>query len=202
MLTLPKLPYAASALSPHISEKTMLLHHGKHHRTYVDKVNELLADDPMGELSLEDLIQKSHERSKYNNIFNNAAQCWNHDFFWKSMAPDGGGGASGDVKSLIVQSFGDMHSFREVFVEAAVAHFGSGWAWLVLDGNKVEVMTTHDADLPLVHGKTALVTCDLWEHAYYLDYQNKRADFVEAFLENLVDWDFANANLVAVSQNA
>jgi superoxide dismutase, Fe-Mn family len=199
---LTDLPYAADALAPHVSEHTMLLHHGKHHRTYVDKLNELLAGDPMGELPLEDVIRKSHERSTSKTVFNNAAQCWNHAFFWNSMTPDGGGRAIGDIGILIDKSFGNHEAFEKAFVEAAVAHFGSGWVWLVLSANGVEVMTTHDADLPLVHDKTALIVCDLWEHAYYLDYENRRAEFVKTFLKHLVNWNFANVNVEAVSQAA
>jgi superoxide dismutase, Fe-Mn family len=195
MFTLPELPYAEDALAPHISAQTMALHHGKHHKSYVDKLNALLVGDPLADLSLEEVIQKSHGHAARQGIFNNAAQCWNHSFFWTSMTPDGGGAPVGAVAEMISRDIGNPETFEEAFVKAATEHFGSGWVWLVLNGDKVEIMTTHDADLPLVHGQTALMTCDLWEHAYYLDYQNKRPDFIHAFLDHLVDWDFANANL-------
>jgi superoxide dismutase, Fe-Mn family len=195
MFTLPKLPYAEDALEPHVSAETMALHHGKHHKAYVDKLNELLVGDPLADVPLEDVIRKSHGLAARQHIFDNAAQCWNHEFFWKSMTPGGGGAPGGAIKDMISRDIGDKKDFSEAFVKAASDHFGSGWIWLVLNGDSVEIMTTHDADLPLVHGRIALVTCDLWEHAYYLDYQNKRPAFVEAFLDHLIDWDFANANL-------
>lgn len=195
MFTLPKLPYAEDALAPHISAQTMKLHHGKHHKAYIDKLNELLVGDPMASLSLEDVIKRSHGVATRRTIFNNAAQIWNHDFFWRSMSPEGGGASSGDIKDLIARDIGTPKTFAEAFSKVAAEHFGSGWIWLVLDGDAVEIVTTHDADLPPVHGRTALVTCDLWEHAYYLDYQNRRPAFVKTFLDHLINWDFANANL-------
>lgn len=198
MFTLPKLPYAQDALAPHISGETMKLHHGKHHKSYVDKLNELLVGDPLADLPLEDVIQRTHGNQEKQTIFNNAAQIWNHDFFWTSMLPDGGGAPTGPVRQLIDDKFGDAKAFGKAFSEAAVAHFGSGWIWLVLDGEALKIVTTHDADLPLVHGWTALATCDLWEHAYYLDYQNRRPEFVQTFLDQLIDWDFVNENMAKV----
>jgi superoxide dismutase, Fe-Mn family len=195
MLTLPKLPYAEDALEPYVSAETMALHHGKHHKAYVAKLNELLVGDPLADVPLEDVIRKSHGLAARQHIFDNAAQCWNHDFFWKSMTPGGGGASGGAIKDMISRDIGDKKAFSEAFVKAASDHFGSGWIWLVLNGDSVEIMTTHDADLPLVHGRIALVACDLWEHAYYVDYQNKRPEFVDAFLDHLINWDFANANL-------
>jgi superoxide dismutase, Fe-Mn family len=199
MFSLPDLPYPEDALAPHISSKTMKLHHSKHHKTYVDKLNELLADDPMADLPLEEVVKCSHGDAATSAIFNNAAQSWNHDFFWKSMAPQGGGAPAGAVKRLIDRKFGDAKAFNKAFTDAAAAHFGSGWVWLVLNGDALEIVTTHDADLPLVHGLVALVTCDLWEHAYYLDYQNRRPEFVGTFLDHLINWHFANANLAAAN---
>ena len=152
----------------------------------------------MAELSLEDVIQQSHGEAAQQKIFNNAAQSWNHDFLWKSMDPKGGGAPTGNVKALVERDIGNTQTFAKAFGEACAGHFGSGWVWLILNGGKVEIMTTHDADLPMVHGRTALLTCDLWEHAYYLDHQNRRRDYIEAFLDNLVNWDFANANLAVV----
>jgi superoxide dismutase, Fe-Mn family len=198
MFSLAKLPYAYNALAPHISAETLKLHHGKHHKIYVDKLNELLTEDPMADCRLEEMISKSHGDTKKLTIFNNAAQCWNHDFLWNSMSPDGGGLATGAIKRMIDAAFDHADAFNNAFVAAAVGHFGSGWAWLVLNDDKLEITTTHDADLPLVHGQTALLTCDLWEHAYYVDYQNRRPDYVKVFLAHLINWDFANANLAAV----
>jgi superoxide dismutase, Fe-Mn family len=195
MFTLTKLPYAEDALEPHISAKALALHHGKHHKTYVDTLNKLLAGDALAELSLSEVVHQSHGLAARQTIFNNAAQCWNHDFFWKSMKPGGGGAPNGDLKVLIEHDIGDAKAFTAAFNLAASKHFGSGWIWLVVTEGVVGIVTTHDADLPPVHGRTPLLCCDLWEHAYYLDYQNRRADFVTAFLDHLANWDFANANL-------
>lgn len=199
MFKLPKLPYAENALEPYISAATLAVHHGKHHKTYVDTLNTLLADDALAELPLEEVIKESHGVAVRQSIFNNAAQSWNHDFFWKSMKPGGGGLPTGDLKVLIEHDIGDAKAFDEAFNEAAAKHFGSGWLWLVATEGVVGIVTTHDAELPLVQGRAALLCCDLWEHAYYLDYQNRRADFVATFLEHLANWDFANANLTAAA---
>lgn len=199
MFTLPKLPYAQDALAPHISAETLALHHGKHHRSYVDTLNKLLVGDALAELPLVEVIHESHGFAARQTIFNNAAQSWNHDFFWKSMKPDGGGPPDGDLKVLIEHDIGDAKAFAAAFNKAAAKHFGSGWIWLVVTDGVVAIVTTHDADLPPVHGRTPLLCCDLWEHAYYLDYQNRRAEFVTAFLDHLVNWDFANANLAAAA---
>ena len=199
MFALPELPYAEDALAPHISAQTLALHHGKHHKSYVDTLNALLDSGSMAVLSLEDVIQQSHGDAAQQKIFNNAAQSWNHDFFWNSMDPKGGGAPTGNVKALVERDIGNAQAFAKAFGEAGAGHFGSGWIWLILNVGKVEIMTTHDADLPMVHGHTALLTCDLWEHAYYLDYQNRRPEYIEAFLDNLVNWDFANANLATVA---
>jgi superoxide dismutase, Fe-Mn family len=201
MCTLPKLPYAEDALVPHISADTMKLHHSKHHKAYVDKLNELLADDPLLDLPLEDVIRQSHGLAARQSIFNNAAQCWNHDFFWKSMQPDGGGAPSGDLKVMIEHDIGGAKAFAKAFNDAAAEHFGSGWVWLVVRDGVISIVTTHDADLPWMQGRTALLCCDLWEHAYYLDHQNRRPEFVKAFLDHLANWDFANANLSAAASN-
>ena len=199
MFTLPSLPYALDGLSPFISAETLALHHGKHHNAYIEKLNGLLPQHDAAVSSLEDVIFLSHADQEKQSVFNNAAQCWNHGFLWSSMAPGGGGVPSGAIADLIRSRFGDFETFRDAFAKEAVGHFGSGWIWLVLENGKLEIMTTHDADLPLVHGHTALLTCDLWEHAYYVDYQNRRPDYVQAFLDHLVNWDFANANLMAVA---
>ena len=199
MFTLPKLPYAEDALEPYISEQTLKLHHGKHHKSYVEKLNDLLKNDEMSDLPLEQVIHQSHGLAARQTIFYNAAQAWNHDFFWKSMTPDGGGEPKGDLKVMIEKDIGDAKAFAKMFSKAAAAHFGSGWVWLVVTQGVVGIITTHDADLPFVHERTALLCCDLWEHAYYLDYQNKRPAFVQAFLDHLINWDFANANLSAAA---
>ena len=199
MFTLPRLPYAADALEPHISAQTLGLHHGKHHKAYIDALNTLLADSPLAGLPLEQVIQQAHDEAAHRTIFNNAAQSWNHDFFWKSMKPGGGGPPDGDLKVLIEHDIGDGEAFAEAFSAAAAGHFGSGWVWLVATDGVVGIVVTHDADLPPVHGRSPLLCCDLWEHAYYLDYQNRRAEYVSTFLDHLANWDFANANLTAAA---
>jgi superoxide dismutase, Fe-Mn family len=199
MFTLPKLPYAQDALEPYISAETLALHHGKHHKGYVDTLNKLLVDDALVDLPLAEIICESHEVAARRTIFNNAAQSWNHDFFWRSMKPDGGGLPRGDLKVLIERDIGDRKAFNMAFSKAAAKHFGSGWVWLVATDGVVGIVTTHDADLPPVHGCTPLLCCDLWEHAYYLDYQNRRADFVAVFLGHLANWEFANANMAAAA---
>jgi Fe-Mn family superoxide dismutase len=202
MFKLPELPYAQDALAPHISSETMALHYGKHHKGYVDTLNKLTADDPINNLSLITVIHQTHDVAALKKIFNNAAQSWNHDFFWKSMKPAGGGAATGDIAAHIDRDFGSYDAFVVAFNAAAAAHFGSGWLWLTFSDGMIEIMTTHDADLPLVHDRTALACCDLWEHAYYLDYHNRRADFVQVFLDHLINWDFVNANFAAIKEPA
>lgn len=199
MFTLPRLPYPANALEPHISAQTLTLHHGKHHKTYVDTLNKLLVGSALADLPLAEVIRQSHDDAAQLTIFNNAAQSWNHQFFWQSMKPGGGGAPDGDLSALIEHDIGDAKAFAAAFSAAAASHFGSGWVWLVVTDGVVEIMATHDADLPLVHGRTPLLCCDLWEHAYYLDYHNRRAEWVTAFLDHLANWDFANANLTAAT---
>jgi Fe-Mn family superoxide dismutase len=188
--TLPNLPYAKDALAPHMSAETLEFHHGKHHAAYVTNLNKLLEGKPEAEKSLEDVILGSD-----GGVFNNAAQVWNHTFFWNGMKPNGGGQPTGDVLAAITRDFGSFDKFKEEFSNAAMTQFGSGWAWLVVDGGKLSVMKTGNADLPMKHGKKALLTCDVWEHAYYIDYRNLRAKFVETFLNHLVNWDFVAENL-------
>ncbi len=192
--TLPKLPYAESALEPAISSKTLSFHHGKHHKAYVDKLNELVAGTAYEGMSLEDIVVKSAKSEKDKAIFNNAGQAWNHDFYWKSMASKGGEPA-GKIKDALQSSFGGLKEFKEAFTKAAVAQFGSGWAWLVKgkDG-KLKITTTSNADTPIAHGETPLLTADVWEHAYYLDYQNRRPDHIKAWLDKLANWSFAEKN--------
>ncbi|RKG65315.1 superoxide dismutase [Corallococcus sp. CA054B] len=188
--TLPELPYKKDALAPHMSQETLEYHHDKHHATYVNKLNELTAGKPEATKSLEDVILGSD-----GAVFNNAAQVWNHTFFWNCMKPAGGGKPTGDIAAAIDRDFGSYDEFKKQFTEAAITQFGSGWAWLVKDGNKLAIMKTANADLPMKHGKKALLTIDVWEHAYYIDYRNLRPKFIETFLNSLVNWDFVNENL-------
>jgi Fe-Mn family superoxide dismutase len=192
---LPPLPYDKSALEPHVSAKTLEFHHGKHHQAYVTNLNNLVKDTPMANQSLEEIIKATAKDESKAGIFNNAAQVWNHTFFWNSMKPKGGGKPSGDLAAKIDQAFGGLDKFKEQFKTAAVGQFGSGWAWLVGDGGKLKITKTPNAVNPMSQGQTALLTCDVWEHAYYLDYQNRRPDFVQSFLDNLVNWDFVAKNL-------
>ena len=191
---LPDLPYAKDALEPHISANTFDFHHGKHHNTYVVNLNNMTADSDMASMSLEDIMKATAGDASKAGIFNNAAQVWNHTFFWNSMSPNGGGAPTGAIADAIDASFGSYADFKEAFKTAGMTQFGSGWAWLVKNGDKLEVVKTPNAECPLTDGMTPIITCDVWEHAYYLDYQNRRPDFLEAFLDNLVNWDFANAN--------
>jgi len=196
MHTLPPLPFAQDAHAPHMSAETLQFHHGKHHMAYVDTLNKLVADSPLAELSLEELILRTKDAADgpEKKIFNNAGQHWNHSFFWQSLRPEGGA-PSPALSERLSAAFGSLEGFAAQFREAGVGHFGSGWAWLVAEGDALEIMTTHDADLPLTQGKQALVCCDLWEHAYYIDYRNERARFLDAFTASLINWDFAEANL-------
>jgi Fe-Mn family superoxide dismutase len=197
--TLPELPYSMDALQPHISAETLEYHHGKHHKAYVDKLNELVAGTPYEGMPLEEVVKRAAKSEKDKAIFNNAGQAWNHDFYWKSMAPPnggkGGGEPTGRIKDHLQSSFGGLKEFKEAFTKAAVAQFGSGWAWLVKgkDG-KLKITTTSNADSPLAHGETPILTADVWEHAYYLDYQNRRPDHVKAWLDKLANWSFAEKN--------
>ena len=195
----PSLPYAGNALEPHISANTLDFHHGKHHATYVTNLNNLTKDTDLADKSLEDVINAVAGDAAKAGIFNNAAQVWNHTFYWNSMKPKGGGKPSGDLAAKIDADLGGYDKFVEAFTAAATTQFGSGWAWLVLDGGKLKVTKTANADTPVAHGQTALLTIDVWEHAYYLDFQNKRPVYIGTFLESLANWDFAAANLAAAS---
>ncbi len=196
-MTLPALPFATDALMPHMSPETFEYHHGKHHQAYVDNGNKLIAGSEFEGKSLEDIITSSF--GKNPGVFNNAAQVYNHTFFWNSMKPAGGGALPASLEGKINESFGSMDEFRTAFVQGGVTQFGSGWVWLVLKEGKLEIMKTPNAENPLVHGATPLVTCDVWEHAYYIDYRNARPKFLETFVDNLVNWEFAEANLAAAS---
>src|SRR5262249_12765490 len=191
---LPKLPYAANALEPHISKATLDLHHGKHHRAYVDKTNELIAETDLAGKGLDEIVRAASRRNDQPALFNNAAQVWNHNFLWQSMSPKAGRPA-GALADRIRRDFGGYDQVIETLKKAAVGQFGSGWAWLCLANGKLEVSSTGNADTPFVHGKTPLIAIDVWEHAYYLDHQNRRPEYVSVFLENLVNWEFAARNL-------
>ena len=189
-ISLPELPYSQEALQPHISAETIEYHYGKHHRTYVTKLNEAIAGTEFTEMDLEDIVKKSS-----GGIFNNAAQIWNHTFYWNSLSPTGGGEPSGQLAEAINQSFGSFDKFKTEFTTAATTLFGSGWAWLVKTPNgKLAIEKTTNAETPLTGANTPLITCDVWEHAYYIDYRNARPKYMEGFW-NLVNWDFASSNL-------
>jgi len=189
--TLPPLPYEKTALAPHISAETLEFHHGKHHQAYVTNLNKLLEGKPEASKTLEQVILSSEA-----GVFNNAAQIWNHNFYWPSMKPNGGGAPSGDLAAAITRDFGSVDKLITALTEAAATQFGSGWAWLVLGSDKkLAVTKTGNADLPLKHGQTALLTIDVWEHAYYIDYRNARPKYIETFFKSLVNWDFALENL-------
>jgi superoxide dismutase, Fe-Mn family len=187
---LPPLPYDKSALEPHMSAKTFEFHHDKHHKAYVDTANRLVQGTPFEGKPLEEVIRATAKDDSKALIFNNTAQIWNHSFFWNCMKPKGGGKPQGEVAQAIERSFGGYDKFREEFKTACTTQFGSGWGWLVKDGDKLKVIKTPNAVNPMSQGSgTALLTCDVWEHAYYLDYQNRRPDFVDSFLDNLANWD-------------
>ena len=193
---LPPLPYARDALAPHISPNTLDFHYGKHHQTYVTNLNNLVDGKPEASQSLEDVIRGSAGSNP--GVFNNAAQVWNHTFYWNSMKPAGGGAPTGHIADKINEDFGSYDEFKKQFAAAGATQFGSGWAWLVLSGGKLEVRKTPNAETPLTDaGVTPLITMDVWEHAYYLDFQNARPKYIETWLDSLVNWDFANANLNA-----
>ena len=195
--TLPALPYGLDALEPNISRSTLEFHHGKHHAAYVTNLNNLVAGTDLEAKSLEDTITAVAGDAGKAGVFNNAAQVWNHSFYWQCMKPGGGGQPSGALADKINADFGSYEAFVEQFKTAGATQFGSGWAWLVLDGGSLKVTKTANADLPLAHGQKALLTMDVWEHAYYLDYQNRRPDYMTTYLEKLVNWDFVAANLAA-----
>lgn len=193
---LPTLPYDKSELSPHMSAETFDYHHAKHHNAYVVNLNKLLeTNSDLSSKSLEEIILASHNQASLAGVFNNSAQVWNHTFFWHSMKKNGGGKPSGKVLEYIERDFGSYDKFVEEFKQAGATQFGSGWAWLVQDGSKLKVVKTANAEVPLTSGMQPLMCCDVWEHAYYIDYRNRRPDFIAAFLEHLVNWDFAEKNL-------
>ena len=197
-ITLPALPYDRTALEPHISGETLDIHHGKHHNAYVVNLGNLTKDTDLADKSLEDIIHAVAGDASKAGIFNNAAQVWNHTFYWHSMKPNGGGVPTGAIADKITADFGSYDKFVELFTAAATTQFGSGWAWLVVGADgKLAITKTSNVDTPLVHGQKALLTIDVWEHAYYVDYRNLRPKYIATFLASLVNWDFANANLAA-----
>jgi Fe-Mn family superoxide dismutase len=189
-ISLPDLPYALDALAPHISAETLEFHHGKHHAAYVNNLNGMIEGTDLADADLETIIGQAS-----GGMFNNAAQIWNHTFYWNSMSPQGGGAPGGAVGDAIGSAFGSYDAFREQFTTAAMTQFGSGWAWLVDDGSGLSIMQTANADLPMAHSAKALLTIDVWEHAYYIDFRNRRPDYVNTFLDHLVNWDHVAAPL-------
>jgi superoxide dismutase, Fe-Mn family len=201
-IALPPLPYDHSALAPHMSSRTLEFHHGKHHKAYVDKTNELIRGTDLENADLVTIVRRARERGE-QQLFNQAGQAWNHDFLWQSLRPAGGGGPSGELAERLESDFDGLDGFTEQFKNEAVGHFASGWAWLVARGDRLEVISTHDGDCAIAHdGVVPLLVLDLWEHAYYLDYQNRRPDFVDAYLGNTINWDFAARNLDAARGRA
>lgn len=192
---LPPLPFTQDALEPYLSARTLSFHYGKHHQTYLDNLNKLASGQPWAANPLEKVVVETAGVADKVAVFNNAAQVWNHTFFWNSMKKGGGGQPSGTLDQMIAKSFGGYQEFKNAFVAAGLAQFGSGWAWLIQDGEKLAIVKTPNAETPLARGQKALLTCDVWEHAYYLDYQNRRKDFIEAFLDHLVNWEFAASQM-------
>lgn len=195
--TLPPLPWPDDALSPYISPDTIGFHHGKHHQGYVNNLNKLVAGTSMADQPLETIIQATADKTDKTAIFNNAAQIWNHTFYWNSLKPKGGGKPTGSLIEHIEKDFNNFDAFKTEFARAAASQFGSGWAWLVKDGDKLIIVKTSNADTPIAHGQKPLLTIDVWEHAYYLDYQNRRADYIAAIMDHLINWEFAEQNLAA-----
>lgn len=198
-IELPALPYERNALEPHMSENTLNFHYGKHHQAYVTNLNKLIAGTELEGKSLEDVVVAVANDNSKAGVYNNAAQVWNHTFYWNSMKPNGGGNPDADLLAKIEADFGSFDKFKEEFATAGATQFGSGWAWLVLDNGKLKITKTANAVTPFGTGVTPLMTMDVWEHAYYLDYQNARPKYIEVFLDKLVNWDFVASNLKAAS---
>lgn len=193
---LPMLPYPADALAPHMSAETLGFHHGKHHAAYVTKLNELLADHAWADMPLADLVKIAHATPGAEQIFNNAAQHWNHSQFWTGMKPQGGGLIPGELEQALVEAFGSVDTFKTTFVREGLAQFGSGWVWLVHGDSGLEITRSSNANNPLTENKVALIGCDVWEHAYYIDFRNRRLGFLNAYLQHLVNWEEATARLL------
>ncbi len=192
---LPSLPYANDALAPYMSSETLDFHHGKHHQTYVTNLNNLLKDHELQSSSLEDIVVKSSKDASMAGIFNNAGQHWNHILFWQCMKPNGGGSIPSELEGRLNSDFGSVEQFKEAFIQAGITQFGSGWAWLAIDNGKLVVTKSPNASNPLVDGMKPILGCDVWEHSYYIDYRNKRPDYLKAFLDSLVNWEFVASQL-------
>lgn len=192
---LPSLPYANDALAPYMSAETLDFHHGKHHQTYVTNLNNLLKDNELQGASLEDIVVKSSKDTSMAGIFNNAGQHWNHILFWQCMKPNGGGSIPSELEARLNSDFGSVDEFKQCFINVGASQFGSGWVWLVIDNNKLKIVKTSNGHNPMVDGMKPILTCDLWEHAYFLDYRNKKFDYLKAFINHLVDWEFVNSQL-------
>ncbi len=192
---LPSLPYANDALAPYMSSETLDFHHGKHHQTYVTNLNNLVKDTDMKDSSLEEIVVKSSKDSSMAGIFNNAGQHWNHILFWQCMKPNGGGSMPSELENRITSDLGGIDQFKEAFIQAGTTQFGSGWAWLAIDNGKLVVTKSPNASNPLVDGMKPILGCDVWEHSYYIDYRNKRPDYLKAFLDSLVNWEFVASQL-------
>ncbi|MEA1938430.1 MAG: superoxide dismutase [Pseudomonadota bacterium] len=196
---LPELPYATDSLQPFMSAETLEFHHGKHHQAYINNANKLIADTPLEKRPLEEIIRETVDKPEHLTLFNNAAQHWNHSFFWQCMKPLGGGAVPGGLEARLKEDFGGIDAFRQDFINAAVTLFGSGWVWLVLDNDKLKIVKGVNANTPVANDQLALLAIDVWEHAYYIDYRNKRPDFVHAFFDNLIDWEFVAYRLTGHS---
>ena len=192
---LPKLNYSKSALAPHMSEETLDLHHGKHHQTYIPNLNNLIQNSGLENNSLEEIVKKTFSEKSKAGIFNNAGQHWNHILFWNCMKPKGGGALPAKLEKRINSDFGSVDKFKEQFIQAGITQFGSGWAWLVIDNGKLAITKTANASNPLVSNMKPILGCDVWEHSYYVDYRNRRPDYLKSFLENLVNWEFVESQL-------
>lgn len=192
---LPPLPWADTALEPIITAKTLSFHYGKHHKAYVDKLNELVAGKPLADMSLEQIVKQTFPDAEKRAIFNNAGQTWNHTFYWNSLRPKGGSDPTGTLASKISSAFGSLDELKKQLIDAGLTQFGSGWAWLVSDKEALKIVKTANAETPLATGQTPLLTIDVWEHAYYLDYQNQRAAYLKAVVDNILNWEFAAQNL-------
>ena len=192
---LPSLPYANDALAPYMSAETLDFHHGKHHQTYVTNLNNLLKDNDLQDASLEDIVVKSSKDTSMIGIFNNAGQHWNHILFWQCMKPNGGGSIPSELEARLNSDFGSIEQFKEAFIQAGTTQFGSGWAWLAIDNGKLVVTKSANASNPLVDGMKPILGCDVWEHSYYIDYRNKRPDYLKSFLDSLVNWEFVASQL-------
>lgn len=192
---LPSLPYANDALAPYMSAETLDFHHGKHHQTYVTNLNNLLKDHELQSSPLEDIVVKSSKDASMAGIFNNAGQHWNHILFWQCMKPNGGGSIPSELEGRLNSDFGSVEQFKEAFIQAGTTQFGSGWAWLAIDNGKLVVTKSPNASNPLVDGMKPILGCDVWEHSYYIDYRNRRPDYLKAFLDSLVNWEFVASQL-------